>query len=70
MTFAAKLKSERKRLGLTQPEAAAFLDIPARTYWEWEHDKTQPPAIAQEGALVRLAAGKINARPKRGKPVA
>lgn len=58
MAFSDKLKSERTRLGFTQPEAAAFLDTPARTYWEWENAKTEPPAIAQEGALARLKKAK------------
>lgn len=56
MTFAEKLKSGRKRLRLTQPEAAKALDLPDRTYWEYESGATEPPAIAQEGALARLAA--------------
>ncbi len=55
MDFAAQLKAERQRLRLTQPEASAALDIPDRTYWEYENGKTVPPAIAQEGALARLA---------------
>jgi len=56
MRFAAKLKSERKRLGLTQSGAAAILDVSARTYWEWEAGKTTPYAITQAGALMRLYA--------------
>lgn len=63
MTFAEKLQSERKRLGLTQPEAAALLDVPMRTYWEWEKGRTEPLAIAQEGAMERFRA----ARPQREK---
>lgn len=55
MTFPEKLRDERKRLGLTQAGAAALLDTPSRTYWEWENNKTAPPAIAQEGAIARLA---------------
>jgi len=58
MTFPEKLHDERRRLGLTQAEAAALLDTPARTYWEWENKKTAPPAIAQEGAIARLAKAK------------
>lgn len=58
MDFAAQLKAERKRLGLTQPEAAALLDLKDRTYWEYESGSSTPPAIAQEGALARLKCAK------------
>ena len=62
MTFAEQLKSHRQLLGLTQSEAAALLEIPARTHWEWESGKTTPHAITQEGALARLT--KAKKRPK------
>lgn len=62
MSFADTLKSERQRLGLTQAEAAALLSSPDRTYWEWENAKTEPPAIAQEGALRRLKSAKTKAK--------
>jgi DNA-binding XRE family transcriptional regulator len=62
MKFADQLKHERERLGLTQAGAAALLDVPARTYWEWEAEKTTPYAITQEGALRRLSTTKK--RPK------
>ena len=55
MNFAEILKSERQRVGLTGEDAAKALDIPARTYWDWERGLTTPPAIAQEGAAARLA---------------
>lgn len=61
MSFAEKLLAERKRLGLRQPEVAAALELPDRTYWEYENGKTVPPAIAQEGALARLK----NLKPKK-----
>lgn len=54
MTFAQQLQRHRARLGLTQPNVAKALGIPPRTYWEYEHGVTTPPAIAQEGALARL----------------
>lgn len=53
-TFADKLKAHKKRLGLTQPEMAELLDIPNRTYWEYESGNTEPPEITKEGALARL----------------
>lgn len=58
MKFSEQLKQERGRLGLTQAEAAALLNIPDRTYWEWEHAKTEPWTIAQEGAMARLRKAK------------
>jgi len=63
MIFSEQLKSHRERLGLTQAELAAFLDVPARTHWEWEAGKTTPYAITQEGALARLT--KAKKRPKK-----
>lgn len=62
MTFAEQLKAERKRLRLTQPEAAAALALADRTYWEYESGATEPVAIAQEGALARLAKLKPKAK--------
>ena len=55
MSFAEQLKTERERLGLTQAQVASLLNVPARTYWEWEASKTTPYAISQEGALKRLS---------------
>jgi DNA-binding XRE family transcriptional regulator len=54
MSFSDQLKKERERLGLTQAQAASLIEVPARTYWEWEAEKTTPYAITQEGALARL----------------
>jgi transcriptional regulator with XRE-family HTH domain len=62
MTFAEKLKSERKRIGLTQPATAALLELKDRTYWEYEAGASEPPAITQEGALARLAKIKTKAK--------
>jgi len=62
MQFADKLKKERKRLWITQAQAASLIGVPARTYWDWEADKTAPYAIAQEGALQRLRTTKKKAR--------
>lgn len=61
-TFGTRMKAARKRLGLTQNAAAELLEIPARTYWEWEHDATTPMAICQEGALARFAAAEAGKR--------
>ena len=59
MSFADQLKQERERLGITQAQAASLLDVPARTYWEWESGKTEPHTITQEGALARTKKAKI-----------
>lgn len=58
MKFAGQLKEHRKRLGLTQPQTAAILNVSARVHWEWEAGKTEPYAITQEGALARLKKAK------------
>ena len=55
LPFSSALKQARNRIKLTQKEAAALLETPPRTYWEWENEKTTPSAIAQEGALARLS---------------
>jgi len=60
MTFAAKIKSERERLGLTQSQAAAVLDVSPRAIWQWEQGR-EPIALTQEGALMRLAKRKPKA---------
>ena len=58
MTFSERLKAERKRLGITQAQAAKLLDVSARVHWEWEKGTTTPYAITQEGALTRLKQAK------------
>lgn len=57
MTFADKLKAERKRLGLTQAEAAALLEVSFEAVSKWERGipPEGPARITQEGALARLA---------------
>lgn len=54
MAFADKLKSERERLGLTQAEAAALLQVSPRAVWKWEHDDEPELAVTREGILARL----------------
>lgn len=61
MSFAAKLVAHRKRLALTQAEAAGLLDVGLRTYATWERDddpKRKPHVLTQEGALARLTKTK------------
>lgn len=54
MTFAERLKSERKRLGITQAKLAEILEMSKRWVEETEAGRNMPPKIAQEGALKRL----------------
>ena len=59
MTFAEKLKKERERLGLTQPELASVFKndnkpISQRVLWNWEHGTVEPFDVTQEGVLARL----------------
>ena len=54
MSFADQLKQERERLGITQAQAAAIVDVPKRTYVEWEMENTTPCAVTREGCLARL----------------
>ena len=59
MTFAAKIKSERERLGLTQAEAIKLLgDISFEALSKWERGLSIPHEITQEGALARLRKAK------------
>lgn len=53
MSYAEELKSEKQRLGLTQAELAALLDVSPRAVWQWLQGD-EPIAIAKEGALARL----------------
>ena len=62
--FGDSLKAERTRAGLTQKEAAKYLSLKDRTYWDWEANITTPVEVAQEGALARMKKlkTKLNAR--------
>lgn len=62
MSFADQLKSERTRLGLSQAELAALLDVSKSAVEKWEYGTKTPISIAQEGALERLR--KTKTRPK------
>lgn len=64
MSFAEKLKTTRESLGLSQAEAAAFLECGKRTLEHWEAGDRVPLAITQEGAFARLRTAK---RPRRQK---
>jgi|DEB0MinimDraft_6_1074348.scaffolds.fasta_scaffold451754_2 DNA-binding transcriptional regulator YiaG len=62
MSFADQLKSERSRLGLSQAELAALLNVSKSAVEKWEYGKKTPIPIAQEGALARLRKTKKRAK--------
>lgn len=45
------LKAHRKRLKLTQVEAALLIGLSARTYSDWETGKFTPSKLCQAGAI-------------------
>jgi len=57
VTFPEQIRAQRERLGLTQAELAAFLDVSPRAVWQWEQG-TLPHVLTQEGALARLSKAK------------
>jgi DNA-binding transcriptional regulator YiaG len=58
MSFAATIKQERERLGITQAQAAELIATSKRTYTDWESGRTVPLPVAQEGALARMRGRK------------
>jgi transcriptional regulator with XRE-family HTH domain len=54
MKFSEKLKSERKRIGLSQPDLALLLGVSAEWVSKTERELSTPLEITQEGALARL----------------
>jgi len=53
--FGSQLKDERKRLGLTQAQAAVIVQIAKRTYCNWEAGKVTPHPYMQEGSMHDLS---------------
>jgi len=54
-TFAADIKRERDRLGLTQAEAAKLCGVSPRIWWKWEtNDLGRMLKVTQEGVIARL----------------
>jgi len=58
MTFPEQLKAHREKLGLTQAELAAVLEVSPRTIWKWLNGEL-PHILTQEAALARLAKSAI-----------
>jgi len=58
MSFSEQLKTERKRLGLTQAEADALLNLGKGQITAWETERNTPHEIMQEGVLARLSKAK------------
>ena len=58
MTFPDQLRSQRKRLGLTQSEAAQLLEVSKSAYEKWETGVIDPLAVTKEGVLARLHKAK------------
>lgn len=63
-TFSEKLKAERKRIGITQLEAAGILGVSDRVLWDWESGRVEPMEITMEGALARLSLVKSERKKK------
>ena len=55
MTFAATLKQEQARLGLSQENLAKALDVSPRTIWSWLLGHKEPKSVTKEGVLARLS---------------
>ena len=56
-TLGEKLKALRDRLGLTQEQAAAKLEISVRTYQNWEQDRAAPDRFVLKH--IEATLGKI-----------
>lgn len=55
-SFATQLKMHRKRLGLTQAEAARLCNVSPRAWWAWENAEGDTLSVTQEGVIARLMA--------------
>jgi repressor LexA len=55
MTFGEQIKSERKRLGLTQAGAAKKLGYSKASVEKWERGKVVPKPLTQVGILTLLS---------------
>lgn len=63
--FALLISAHRKRLGLTQPAAAAlFHGLSLRTWQDWEYGERTPPEWSQRLILERLEKQKTTNGPE------
>lgn len=68
MTFPESLKIWRRENGFSQSQAAAFLDVPFRTYQQWEHGRQQPSQVGPVLKLLGMTPQKTGRAPgKRSK---
>ena len=54
MNFADQLKTARKSLKLSQVKFAELLNVPRRTYQDWEYNKYEPAKYNQDGILEKV----------------
>lgn len=60
MTWAEECKEWRARMGFTQKEAAAFLEVNKRTYEEWEGGRHQPDQQGPIRKFMGLTAKRLS----------
>lgn len=48
------IKEARLKIGLTQKQAAEFLEVPLRTWEDWEAGKRKPPIWAEKLIINKL----------------
>lgn len=49
-----KIRSARKAAGLTQKEVCELLDIPSRTWEDWEAGRRNPPSYVEKLVCEKL----------------
>lgn len=54
MTLRSRMKSWRRRTGLTQAEAALRLGLPLGTWRNWEQGRTRPSRMAEQGLTLLM----------------
>lgn len=72
MSFSQLLSFHRSRLNLTQAAAASFLQIPYRTYQDWESSRHAPNKMTQQLVVAILEGERttdfIPTKAKQGRP--
>ena len=54
MTFSEQLKELRRELRITQAQAERILQVPHRTYQDWERGIATPPEYVQRLIIAQL----------------